>query len=99
MAEYSADVPLWWEGTDDAGLVNLATLDLPAELVLSLRAWNTRYESQLDMANPQDSKPMSPAALTDFDLEGRRLLQALRDHFGERVVVTYFSPIERREIM
>ena len=37
LAEYAADVPLWWEGTTDAGLANLLTLDLPQELILSLR--------------------------------------------------------------
>ena len=53
---------------------------------------------QLDMISPQDSAPMTPADLVDCDREGRRLLRALRDHFGDRMTVTYFSPIERREI-
>ena len=89
MADYHCS-PIWEPGAD-AYNVSLDVLLLPPELRAALRAWADAYDRTLNQDYPPDSGFADAAAEEAFEVEGRRLWQALREALGAGFTVSYYS--------
>ena len=96
MAEYTADVPLWWADGEQVGFVNPVTLGLSDQLVGQLRAWNLRYRALLNRQDPASTPDMAVDDQRQFEAEGHRLARDLATFLGSTCKVQYFSQVERR---
>ena len=62
-----------------AGLVYPESLPLSAETLARLQAWIDRYDAQLNIADPVNSRFLEGDELAEFEKEGVRLWLLLRE--------------------
>ena len=77
MADYGC-WPLWEVEPNAVGNINPEVLSLSAGTKASLLQWAAWFESWLNKADPSSSGPSSSEEQEHFNVEGRRLWQALR---------------------
>lgn len=91
MAEYCA-FPLWWDDEGKAKInIQPHELSLSLETVLLLQKWQQMYESQMNWANPKESKFFTPTEIDAFEEEGVKLWLLLRQQLSPRYKFVYFS--------
>jgi len=91
MAEYRA-FPLWWN--DDGKVkrnIQPHELALSLEMVSLLQKWQQIYESQMNWANPKESRFFTPPEVEAFEEEGVKLWLLLRQQLSPMYEVVYFS--------
>lgn len=96
MAEYTPNVPIWWEDGEQVGFVDPAELGLPGPLIDQFLAWNLRYRSLLNRQDPASTPNMGPEEQRLFEADGLRLARELSNLLGSQYDVLYFSHIEHQ---
>lgn len=73
---------------DQYGDIDPAGLPLSEALRLRLAEWARLYDEALSMESPQDSGFKSEKLEREFNVEGHRLAECLRNELGPTVAVT-----------
>lgn len=87
MADYQCH-PLWDMTTGQYGDIDPADLPLSEELKRRLNEWARRYDETLNMESPQDSGFKNDSLETEFNVEGHRLAECLRNELGPTYAIT-----------
>lgn len=89
--------PLWVRGQHDELFEprDPATLGLSASLVGRLAAWQQWYESMVNIADPDDSRPVTVAEDEAFAAEGRLLAARVAEELPHAVVWFHRDPQPR----
>ncbi|GAA1856353.1 hypothetical protein [Asanoa iriomotensis] len=93
MDDYGCD-PLWVraEGDEVFEPQDPAELGLTRTLVGRLAAWRQWYESMVNIADPNDSRPVTASEDSALNAEGRRLAIRVAAELPEAVVWFYLDP-------
>lgn len=97
MAEYDSD-PLWWEGPEQVGPIEPATLPLSVETISRLLRWQEDYNARINWDDPASSRKFSPDELEVFEREGIEIWTRLREDLSPNYEVVYFSERLRRVV-
>lgn len=89
--------PLWVRGEHDEFFEprDPATLGLSAGIVGRLGAWQQWYESMVNIADPDDSRPVTVAEDEAFAAEGRLLAARVAEELPHAVVWFHRDPQPR----
>ena len=93
MADYEC-FAIWDEDTVD----NLNPDDLPISdnLKLKIHQWEETFDATLNRSDPANSGFSGRDDLRQFDEEGLKLWQQLRQELGDEYLVRYFSHLNRK---
>ncbi|MEM9542595.1 MAG: hypothetical protein AAGA60_24270 [Cyanobacteria bacterium P01_E01_bin.42] len=83
--------PLWWMGGQEIGDIDPKTLPLSQELIKSLEQWQNGYDAILDLEDPASSGFKTLSQEEEFEQEGIRLWQKLKQELAPEYTVFYFS--------
>ena len=91
--------PLWWyEGTDEVGNINPKDLDLSSETLTLLEKWAEKFDSFINMEEPNVPVPISNDELELFEKDGIKIWKKLIEELQNRYKVVYFSQKYRKVI-
>ena len=89
MCDFGAE-PIWSLQPDGQTIgMSLDDLEIADSLRDAIRGWSRHYGRVFD-----PMRESSPADVSQFDAEGRRLWRALQANLGDRSTVGYFSETE-----
>ncbi|NJC69597.1 hypothetical protein HC031_07660 [Planosporangium thailandense] len=99
MGDYSC-WPLWIRDEDDGVFYprDPATLGLGASLIGRLAAWQQWHESMVNVADPNDSRPVTEAEWEAFANEGRLLAARVAEELPHATAWFYQDPQPHSEV-
>lgn len=85
--------PTWWNENDghNIGPIDPATLSLTQQTLDELLLWQRKYDNQLNIDDPLNSKRFSEKELRDFEHQGLQLWEKIICELGRDYEVSYFS--------
>jgi hypothetical protein len=95
MAEYGGTV-IWAKEGEVSTPLEVAELPISGALTSAIKKWAAAYDDTLNHDDPTASGFGSESLADEFDAEGRRIWQALRDELGPDFKISYFSEKDRQ---
>jgi aryl-alcohol dehydrogenase-like predicted oxidoreductase len=95
MADYECH-PLWEIFEDGLENIDPNTLGLSRDLDESLDQWAREYDASLNTNDPLNSGFTSEEAENNFESEGKRLFEDLKEQLCSEWVITYYSRKESK---